>query len=120
MFKKLKKRLQKDSISVYPIPTEGNISKSSEKVVDSIPNNHTVTHVLSNVGKRRARRSMVEINLQLLNLLDKIPMTTHEVSVMSKLRLDTARTHLEYLEKLGKVERVSIPAIDKTLWRLRG
>jgi len=119
MFEKLKKRLQKDSDTVYPIPIDQNVTKLPEDTITNQSNDNGVTHVLSTPKPRRERRKVVEIHLEMLQWLDKIPMTTHEVSVMAKLRLDTARLHLEYLEKLGKIERVSIPAVDKTLWRIR-
>jgi len=61
-------------------------------------------------------RAKVELKSQIIDGLQKMPMTTHGVSRFVNCHYNTAKNRLEELESLGKVE--CFENNDKKYWRI--
>lgn len=72
-----------------------------------------------------SKNPIVKIRLKILRGLAKIPMTTYDVREYVGCSYDTAKKHLFFLEKLGKVEQIELKSFDpqternKIMWQLR-
>ncbi len=72
-----------------------------------------------------SQNPIVKIRLKILKGLAKIPMTCYDVMQYVPCAYDTAKKHLLFLEKLGKVEQVELRSYDpateknKIMWQIK-
>lgn len=72
-----------------------------------------------------SQNPIVKIRLKILRGLAKIPMTTYDVREFVGCAYDTAKKHLLFLEKLGKVEQIHLKSYDPTtekdkiMWQIK-
>jgi predicted ArsR family transcriptional regulator len=72
-----------------------------------------------------SKNPMVIKRLRILSLLKKLPATTYDVAQYLRCSYDTAKSHLEYLEKCGNIEKIHLKHInpefnkDQLVWQTK-
>jgi len=98
MFKKLRKKLQKDSNSVYPIPITQNVLIGTDKISNGVS---------SSVSRRVRRvRTDEQINKAILDFikLSNKPLTTSDIGNYIRIRHRSAKNRLRFMKFAGLVE----------------
>jgi len=69
------------------------------------------------------KKTIIRYKLKILALVKKIPVTTYEASKHASCHYDTAKKILEFLERVGKVEKFKLFTTEeedyKELWRIK-
>jgi len=77
---------------------------------------------------RRLRRTLAQLELEIVELLEKIPLSTYSIAKHLKMTSRTAKRRLEFFEKMDRVEALRVfeneddeenRKVKATYWKLK-